>query len=162
MIKVKFLKEFEGYLWSFPRADHLSVGICAKNGAEFEPILRRHLENFIAKKKIPLERRAVLQPRAAVAAGANHSRAAASSGRNGPWPATPLRASTRSPARGFLRAALRRSARAGADCRPAGAIPRTACARHFRPIWSWLRSCARKLFVGIFSAARSPPEWCRC
>jgi flavin-dependent dehydrogenase len=24
ILKVKFLKEFEGYLWSFPRADHLS------------------------------------------------------------------------------------------------------------------------------------------
>ena len=32
VLKVKFLKEFEGYLWSFPRADHLSVGICAKLG----------------------------------------------------------------------------------------------------------------------------------
>jgi flavin-dependent dehydrogenase len=30
IIKVKFLKKFEGYLWSFPRADHLSVGICGK------------------------------------------------------------------------------------------------------------------------------------
>src|SRR5580698_1168326 len=32
IIKIKFLKQFEGYLWSFPRADHLSVGICAKMG----------------------------------------------------------------------------------------------------------------------------------
>ena len=32
IIKVKFLKEFEGYLWSFTREDHLSVGICAKIG----------------------------------------------------------------------------------------------------------------------------------
>ena len=55
MIKVKFLKEFEGYLWSFPRADHLSVGICGKMAQNSSAILRRHLENFIAEEKIPLE-----------------------------------------------------------------------------------------------------------
>ena len=27
-IRVKFLQRFEGYIWSFPRTDHLSVGIC--------------------------------------------------------------------------------------------------------------------------------------
>ena len=37
ILKVKFLKQFEGYLWSFPRADHISVGICAKLGQTSEP-----------------------------------------------------------------------------------------------------------------------------
>jgi flavin-dependent dehydrogenase len=53
IIKVKFLKEFEGYLWSFPRADHLSVGICAKMGQSSTQVLRRHLDDFVEDEKIP-------------------------------------------------------------------------------------------------------------
>lgn len=52
-IKVKFLKEFEGYLWSFPRADHLSVGICAKMGQSSTQVLRQHLDAFVEDEKIP-------------------------------------------------------------------------------------------------------------
>jgi len=55
LIKVKFLKKFEGYLWSFPREDHLSVGICGKMAQNSSAILRGHLENFISEEKIPLE-----------------------------------------------------------------------------------------------------------
>jgi flavin-dependent dehydrogenase len=55
IIKVKFLKEFEGYLWSFPRADHLSVGICAKMGQSTSQQLRRHLDDFIREEKIPTD-----------------------------------------------------------------------------------------------------------
>jgi len=55
MIKVKFLKEFEGYLWSFPRADHLSVGICAKMGQNPTHQLRRHLDDFVREEKIPMD-----------------------------------------------------------------------------------------------------------
>ncbi|HXX46013.1 MAG TPA: NAD(P)/FAD-dependent oxidoreductase [Candidatus Acidoferrales bacterium] len=54
IIKVKFLREFEGYLWSFPRADHLSVGICAKMGQSPTHQLRRHLEEFVSEEKIPM------------------------------------------------------------------------------------------------------------
>lgn len=54
IIKVKFLKQFEGYLWSFPRADHLSVGICAKMGQSSSQQLRRHLNDFIEQEKIPM------------------------------------------------------------------------------------------------------------
>ena len=54
IIKVKFLKEFEGYLWSFPRADHLSVGICAKMGQSPTHQLRRHLDEFVGEEKIPM------------------------------------------------------------------------------------------------------------
>ncbi len=53
IIKVKFLKQFEGYLWSFPRADHLSVGICAKMGQTSTPVLRGHLDAFFEEEKIP-------------------------------------------------------------------------------------------------------------
>lgn len=54
IIKVKFLKQFEGYLWSFPRADHLSVGICAKMGQSTSQQLRRHLDAFVEEEKIPM------------------------------------------------------------------------------------------------------------
>ena len=55
IIKVKFLKQFEGYLWSFPRADHLSVGICAKMGQYSSQRLHRHLGDFVREEKIPME-----------------------------------------------------------------------------------------------------------
>jgi flavin-dependent dehydrogenase len=54
-LKVKFLKEFEGYLWSFPRADHISVGICAKLGQASSAQLRDHLDEFVVQEKIPME-----------------------------------------------------------------------------------------------------------
>jgi len=55
VIKIKFLKKFEGYLWSFPRADHISVGICGKLNKNSSKALRRHLDQFIAEEKIPVE-----------------------------------------------------------------------------------------------------------
>jgi flavin-dependent dehydrogenase len=55
IIKVKFLKQFEGYLWSFPRADHLSVGICAKMGQTSSQQLHRHLDDFVRDEKIPMD-----------------------------------------------------------------------------------------------------------
>jgi flavin-dependent dehydrogenase len=54
ILKVKFLKQFEGYLWSFPRADHLSVGICAKMGQTPTHELRRYLDCFVDEEKIPM------------------------------------------------------------------------------------------------------------
>ncbi|MGA8143988.1 MAG: NAD(P)/FAD-dependent oxidoreductase [Candidatus Acidiferrales bacterium] len=55
IIKVKFLKQFEGYLWSFPRANHISIGICAKLGQTSSSELRKHLEDFICEEKVPME-----------------------------------------------------------------------------------------------------------
>jgi flavin-dependent dehydrogenase len=55
VLKVKFLKQFEGYLWSFPRADHLSVGICAKMGQSSMQQLRHHLDAFLVEEKIPMD-----------------------------------------------------------------------------------------------------------
>jgi len=55
IIKVKFLKQFEGYIWSFPRADHLSVGICAKMGQTSSQQMRHHLDEFMREERIPME-----------------------------------------------------------------------------------------------------------
>jgi flavin-dependent dehydrogenase len=55
IIKIKFLKQFEGYLWSFPRADHLSVGICAKMGQSSSQLLRHHLDDFVSEEKFPMQ-----------------------------------------------------------------------------------------------------------
>jgi len=55
IIKIKFLKEFEGYMWSFPRADHLSIGICAKMGQNPTQQLRRHLDEFVQEENICME-----------------------------------------------------------------------------------------------------------
>ncbi len=55
LIKVKFLKEFEGYIWSFPRADHVSVGICGKMSKHSSQTLRRHLDQFVKDENISLD-----------------------------------------------------------------------------------------------------------
>jgi flavin-dependent dehydrogenase len=51
-IRVKFLKRFEGYIWSFPRADHLSVGICGSMARHTMPELRQRLEQFLSDEGI--------------------------------------------------------------------------------------------------------------
>jgi flavin-dependent dehydrogenase len=52
-ITIKFLPHFEGYIWSFPRADHLSVGICGSMAAHTSSELRTHLHTFVDKQNIP-------------------------------------------------------------------------------------------------------------
>jgi flavin-dependent dehydrogenase len=54
-ITVKFLPHFEGYIWSFPRCDHLSVGICGSMSSHTSTELRSHLQSFVRKKNIPTE-----------------------------------------------------------------------------------------------------------
>ena len=54
-IIIKFLPEFEGYIWSFPRADHLSLGICGSMAAHTSNELRAHLKEFAAKESISTE-----------------------------------------------------------------------------------------------------------
>lgn len=54
-ITIKFLPHFEGYIWSFPRCDHLSVGICGSMSAHTSTELRSHLHTFVAKHDIPTE-----------------------------------------------------------------------------------------------------------
>ena len=54
-ITVKFLPHFEGYIWSFPRSDHLSVGICGSMAAHTSAELKTHLNAFVEKRKISRE-----------------------------------------------------------------------------------------------------------
>src|ERR1700674_4363848 len=54
-ITIKFLPHFEGYIWSFPRCDHLSVGICGSMASHTSTELRSHLQSFVHKKNIPTE-----------------------------------------------------------------------------------------------------------
>ena len=54
-ICVKFLNHFEGYLWSFPRCDHLSVGICGSMAKHTSQELRRHLHAFMESENISRE-----------------------------------------------------------------------------------------------------------
>jgi flavin-dependent dehydrogenase len=51
-IKVKFLSKFEGYLWSFPRSDHLSVGICGRLSAGAPKKLKDYLHRFMSDENI--------------------------------------------------------------------------------------------------------------
>lgn len=50
-IIIKFLPHFDGYIWSFPRCDHLSVGICGSMSCHTQGELRSHLQTFIGKQK---------------------------------------------------------------------------------------------------------------
>jgi flavin-dependent dehydrogenase len=54
-ITIKFLRNFEGYIWSFPRCDHLSVGICGSMSAHTSTELKSHLQSFVGKQKISTE-----------------------------------------------------------------------------------------------------------
>ena len=54
-ITVKFLPHFEGYIWSFPRSDHLSVGICGSMAAHTSAELRTHLATFVERESISTE-----------------------------------------------------------------------------------------------------------
>jgi flavin-dependent dehydrogenase len=54
-ITIKFLPHFEGYIWSFPRCDHLSVGICGSMASHTSTELRGHLQTFVDKHDISTE-----------------------------------------------------------------------------------------------------------
>jgi flavin-dependent dehydrogenase len=54
-ITIKFLPHFDGYIWSFPRCDHLSVGICGSMASHTSTELRGHLQTFVEKQAIPTE-----------------------------------------------------------------------------------------------------------
>jgi geranylgeranyl reductase family protein len=49
-IEIRFLPGLEGYIWVFPRAGHLSVGICGKG--EPAHALRTRLEEFMRQREI--------------------------------------------------------------------------------------------------------------
>jgi geranylgeranyl reductase family protein len=50
-IDIQFLPDLEGYIWVFPRCEHLSVGICGK-GVPAQA-LRARLESFMQERSIP-------------------------------------------------------------------------------------------------------------
>jgi flavin-dependent dehydrogenase len=54
-LKIQFLENFSGYLWSFPRPGHLSVGICAPLAAAQHSTrgLRERVCNFIQREGLP-------------------------------------------------------------------------------------------------------------
>jgi len=54
-IEIQFLRRLEGYIWLFPRTDHLSAGICGKIADEGTPALRRRLEDYLSARGIPVE-----------------------------------------------------------------------------------------------------------
>ena len=47
LARVQFFDDFEGYAWSFPRTDHLSLGICGKAGKCKAAELRDRLGGFM-------------------------------------------------------------------------------------------------------------------
>jgi geranylgeranyl reductase family protein len=47
LLRIQFFRDFEGYAWAFPRADHLSVGICGKVGEDRMSGLRERLHGFM-------------------------------------------------------------------------------------------------------------------
>jgi flavin-dependent dehydrogenase len=53
VLKIKFVPNFSGYLWVFPRADHLSVGICGKLDQYLTAKLRQYLEEYVDEERLP-------------------------------------------------------------------------------------------------------------
>jgi len=51
-IKIKFLSRFSGYIWSFPRSDHLSVGICGRLAPGGTRAMKEHLHAFLESEGI--------------------------------------------------------------------------------------------------------------
>jgi flavin-dependent dehydrogenase len=47
LMQLQFLKDITGYIWVFPRTDHVSAGIAAKMGETTAAALRRTLENWL-------------------------------------------------------------------------------------------------------------------
>ncbi len=78
LLKIKFVKGLQGYIWSFPRMGHLSVGICGSMGKHASRELRSLLDSFVKDEKLdttgaelyshilPSPRRKTLQQRSVV------------------------------------------------------------------------------------------------
>jgi hypothetical protein len=46
--EIRYLDNFTGYIWAFPRIDHVSYGIVTKHGALTPEQLKEELLNYIA------------------------------------------------------------------------------------------------------------------
>ena len=55
LMQIQFLKGITGYIWVFPRADHVSAGIAGKMGEMSAADLRRVLEKWLAENGYDLE-----------------------------------------------------------------------------------------------------------
>jgi len=51
-IVVRFVQQPPGYIWSFPRADHLAIGICAPADRTTAAQLRGHLVRWLARQEL--------------------------------------------------------------------------------------------------------------
>jgi flavin-dependent dehydrogenase len=54
LMQIQFLKAITGYIWVFPRADHVSAGIAGKMGETATAELRRILESWLEDNGFPL------------------------------------------------------------------------------------------------------------
>ena len=48
-VQIQFVKDLEGYIWVFPRADHFSTGICGRMGGASSRELRALLERSLSE-----------------------------------------------------------------------------------------------------------------
>ena len=55
LVQIQFLKDITGYIWVFPRPDHVSAGIAAKMGETSTAELRRQLEQWLGENDFSLE-----------------------------------------------------------------------------------------------------------
>jgi flavin-dependent dehydrogenase len=54
LMQIQFLRDFSGYIWIFPRPDHVSAGIAAKMGETSTRELRNILETWLVKNGFSL------------------------------------------------------------------------------------------------------------
>jgi flavin-dependent dehydrogenase len=54
ILKIKFVKGLEGYVWAFPRPDHLSVGICGNMARHNSRELKSLLDEFVGAEGLDL------------------------------------------------------------------------------------------------------------
>ena len=55
LMQIQFLKGITGYIWVFPRADHVSAGIAGKMGETSTAELRRVLEHWFEENGFRLD-----------------------------------------------------------------------------------------------------------
>ncbi len=55
LMQIQFLNEISGYIWVFPRLDHVSAGIAGKMGETSTRELRRMLEQWLAENGFSLD-----------------------------------------------------------------------------------------------------------
>ncbi len=53
-MQIRFLPRLDGYIWTFPRCDHFSAGICGRMNEIPTAELRRQLDSFLAQENYSL------------------------------------------------------------------------------------------------------------